>query len=447
MENVTPNAAIAAHIKPPSVYQLYGMPWYYFAIFGVAVLIATYLGLLPKGMIGAFPLMIVIGAIFNEIGDKTPFINTFLGGGAIVVIFGSAALATYELLPKDALSTMDVFMKDGGFLDFYIASLITGSIMGMNRQLLIKAAFRYLPVILGAVALALSLGTLVGYLTGYGTQKTLFFVAIPIMGGGMGAGAVPMAKIFGEGLGQDPAVILSLMVPAVAMGNALSIVLGGLLDRLGKIKKSICGDGQLMPLNDNDANEESENFNTFKILRDKLVLTQLGTGLLIATTFFSVGALINYCLPAIHGYAWMILAVAMVKVFGLLPQKFEICCYQWFQFVMSNLTSVLLVGIGVAYTNLNAVGSAFSGQYMLLVAVTVFGGLIGAGLIGKLVGFFPIEAAITGGLCMSNMGGTGDVAVLSAAKRMELMPFAQISSRIGGAFMLILASVVMRIAT
>ena len=141
----------------------------------------------------------------------------------------------------------------------------------------------------------------------------------------------------------------------------------------------------------------------------------------------------------------MIISVAVVKALGLLPQKFEICCYQWFQFVMKNLTGVLLVGIGVAYTDLNQIASALTIQYIFLVMVTVIGAILGAGIVGKFVGFFPIDSSITAGLCMANMGGTGDVAVLSAADRMELMPFAQISSRIGGAFILFLSTFILKI--
>jgi CCS family citrate carrier protein len=428
-----------------SSFKIFGMPYIYFAIFSLVIIVLLYLGKLPKGMIGAFPLMIIMGAFLGLIGDKTPIIKSFLGGGAVVIIFGSAALSTFKVLPEYCIDIMTTFMKGGGFLDLYIAALITGSIMGMNRQLLKKAAIRYLPVIIGGVIVSLSLCALVGHLTGYGAKKALLFISIPIMGGGMGAGAVPLSKIFGESLGTDPASMLSVMVPAVALGNALAIVMGGMLDRIGKIVKPLSGEGQLMKTGVKEAKSDLDLSPEAKADRERFDLVQMGSGLFIATCFFGFGALLNYFIPAIHGYAWMIISVAVIKLLGILPSRFETCCWQWFQFVMTNLTGVLLVGIGIAYTNLAEVYAAFSTQYLLLVSVTVIGSIIGAGLVGKIVGFFPIESAITGGLSMANMGGTGDVAVLSASKRMELMPFAQISSRLGGAFMLILSSVILQI--
>jgi Na+/citrate or Na+/malate symporter len=437
-------------------FQLYGMPWYFFIVFSVAVLAATYMGKLPKGMIGAYPLMIVLGVFLGLAGDYTPIVKTFLGGGAIIIIFGSAALSTnfgtkenpFLLLPEAAVNVIKNFTVGEGFLDFYIASLITGSIMGMNRKLLIKAAVRYLPAIFGGVLAAIILGGIVGALSGYGARQAILYICIPIMGGGMGAGAVPLSKIFGESLGQDPGVMINIMIPAVALGNALSIVAGGLLNRLGKIKTSLTGgmgaNAQLMKVQGPEADALKLD-PEYKNAREAIDLIQMGAGLMIAMTFFAFGMIINKFIPSIHNYAWMIISVAVVKALGLLPQKFEICCYQWFQFVMKNLTGVLLVGIGVAYTDLKQIALAFSGEYLLLVFVTVLGAILGAGVVGQRVGFYPIDSAITAGLCMSNMGGTGDVAVLSAANRMELMPFAQISSRIGGAFILILSSVLLQI--
>ncbi|MDR1379474.1 MAG: 2-hydroxycarboxylate transporter family protein [Synergistaceae bacterium] len=438
-----------AGIQKRTSFQLYGLPWSFFTIFAVMILAAVYLGKLPKGMIGAFPLMIVLGTVFGVIGDKLPFVSTFLGGGAIVIIFGSAALNTFKLLPEAAINIMHDFEVAEGFLDFYIASLITGSIMGMNRKLLIKAAIRYLPAILGGLLIAIILGGVVGAVSGYGASQAILFITIPIMGGGMGAGAVPLSRIFGETLGRDPAEMINMMIPAVALGNALSIVAGGLLKRLGKAIPSLTGgtgvNAQLMQLKGAEAAKELAIDPAYQKARDSIDLAQMGAGLFIATTFFAFGAIVNKFIPAIHSYAWMIISVAAVKALGLVPQKFEICCYQWFQFVANNLTGVLLVGIGIAYTDLEQIAQAFSFQYILLVFVTVLGAVLGAGMVGKLVGFFPIDSAITAGLCMSNMGGTGDVAVLSAADRMELMPFAQISSRIGGAFILILSSILLQI--
>ncbi|MDR2467757.1 MAG: 2-hydroxycarboxylate transporter family protein [Spirochaetaceae bacterium] len=433
-----------ANQEKKQTFQLFGIAWYYFVLFGAIVLTAVFLGKLPKGMIGAFPLMIVIGTIYGKLGDNAPFIKTFLGGGAIVTIFGSAALVTFKILPEAAIKTMQNFMADEGFLDFYIAALITGSIMGMNRKLLIRSALRYFPALAGGIALALLFVAITGAVTGYGAKEAVFFIGIPIMGGGMGAGAVPLSRIFSESLGKPQGEMIGIMIPAVALGNAFAIICGGLLDRLGKTAKSLSGNGKLMQTSA-EAIKELEPDPTYIKARDTLNLTQIAAGLFIATSFFAFGALLNKAFPAVHSYAWMILSVALVKAFGLFPQKFEICCYQWFQFVMNNLTGVLLVGIGIGYTDLNQIATALTPQYVALVTVTVLGAIIGAGALGKLVSFYPIESAITAGLCMANMGGTGDVAVLSAARRMELMPFAQVSSRLGGAFILIFSSLALQL--
>ncbi|PKM70620.1 MAG: citrate:sodium symporter [Firmicutes bacterium HGW-Firmicutes-18] len=411
-----------------------------FGALTAVVLIGTYMGVLPKGMIGAFAIMMIIGAILNEIGTHLPIVRSYLGGGPIVIIFGSAALATYKVLPEATTEIIRNFMVGEGFLDFYIAALIAGSILGMNKQLLIRAAVRYLPAIIGGVLVALAAVGLVGALIGYGATEAILYIGVPIMGGGMGAGAVPLSNIFGEALSREPADVLSVMIPAVAMGNAMAIVAGGLLNRLGKKKPALTGEGELI-IGSSNRQQQAD----IKETRAAISLEMLGKGLLFAVTFFVLGRIIGKFVPSIHSYAWMIIAVAIAKVTGIVPAEYEESAYQWFQFIMKNLTPTLLVGIGVAYTNLQQVIDAFTLQYVLLVGVTVLGAIIGSGVVGRLVGFYPIESSITAGLCMANMGGTGDVAVLSAADRMDLMPFAQISSRIGGAFMLILASFLIRL--
>ena len=63
--------------------------------------------------------------------------------------------------------------------------------------------------------------------------------------------------------------------------------------------------------------------------------------------------------------------------------------------------------------------------------------------VGRWVKLYPIEAAIVNA-CHSGQGGTGDVAILTAANRMQMMPFAQIATRIGGAITVTLALIALR---
>ena len=454
--------------KEKKPFQLFNLPLPVFGIITLVTIAATYLGMLPVGMTGCFLFMIVLGTILGWIGDHTPIIKDFLGGGAIVCIFGSALLVYFGILPAaktvdgetvynmtlpfgklDLVGGITKFFKgDGAFLDWYIAALITGSILGMNRKLLMKAAARYFPAIFGGLICAFGLCCGIAAIMGYPVMNALLLIALPIMGGGMGAGATPLSKIFESSSAMTAEQALSVMTPAVAIGNAVSIVLAGVLVKV--IKGKMNGKGSLMQAGSIDP-KELEISPEMQAKRDNLSLTNMGIGLLTSGAFFAWGFILAGAWKAlgtgitIHAYAWMIITVAICKITNILPERIEIACYQWFQFIMKNLTNMLLIGIGICYLEIGTVISSFSVTYLLLCAATCIGAFVGAAFIGKLVGFYPFESGVTAGLCMSNMGGTGDVAVLSAANRMELMPFAQISSRLGGAIILLLASLMLSV--
>lgn len=100
-----------------------------------------------------------------------------------------------------------------------------------------------------------------------------------------------------------------------------------------------------------------------------------------------------------------------------------------------------MVGVG-ADTNIIELLDAITLGNVVIALAVVIGAIVGSALVGYLVGFYPIDSAITAGLCMANRGGSGDLAVLGASKRMSLMAYAQLSSRLGGGMVLIIGSIV-----
>lgn len=68
-----------------------------------------------------------------------------------------------------------------------------------------------------------------------------------------------------------------------------------------------------------------------------------------------------------------------------------------------------MVGLGFDF-DLGELVAACSPANLIIAAVIVLGAILGSALVGKLVGFYPIDAAVTAGLCMANRGGAGDIA-------------------------------------
>lgn len=366
--------------------KIMGMSLPVYIIAAFVILYAAMTGILPENMVGALAIMMVLGSALNLMGNKIPIIRSYLGGGAVFCIFASSALATFGILPTAVVENCKDFMNNVGFLDFYIAALITGSILGMNRDLLKKAAVRFLPISFLSMACAILMAGLMGIITGRGFGQTILYIALPMMSGGMGAGVIPLSGIYAGATGADSAQIISQMIPASAVGNVLAIICAALIAKIGTIVPAINGNGELMPSKDEKRSGKE------------------------------------------------------MKLAGIIPAKYEEAAVQWSQFVMKNFTSALLAGIGIALLDLKVLGAALTPEFMLITVVIILTVALCDGLFGKFVGFYPVEAAITAGLCTNSMGGTGNIAVLSASDRMGLIPFAQMATRLGGALVLISAS-------
>ena len=162
-------------------------------------------------------------------------------------------------------------------------------------------------------------------------------------------------------------------------------------------------------------------------------------------TVFAVGRLFSKVLlptvfgAQIHNFAYSIIFVVILAALGIIPKNIRVAAKQVQGFMVSVVGMLTMVGMGVDF-DLAELVCAASPSNLLIAAMIVLGAILGSALVGKLVGFYPIDAAITAGLCMANRGGSGDIAVLGAANRLELISYAQLSSRVGGGIVLIIAS-------
>ena len=134
----------------------------------------------------------------------------------------------------------------------------------------------------------------------------------------------------------------------------------------------------------------------------------------------------------------MIIIVFILKAFNAVPKPLENCVVMFNQVIMTNLTHAVLAGIGLSLIDLTTLAKAMTWQFILLSLTSVVAMGLASALIGKLVGLYPVETAIGSGMINNSMGGTGNIAVLSASDRMEMIAFAQMANRLSGAIILIL---------
>ena len=443
MESQTAQASATSHagtspVARPSLmskFTIGGAPLPMFVAIAVITGLAAATGRLPADMIGGFAVLMIAGMLLGEIGGAIPVFK-HIGGPAILCLFVPAALLGNGWMDDAILKSITVTMKTANLQYLYIACLVAGSMLGMNRKILIQGFLKmFVPLLIGTLA-AIAAGCLAGLLFGYSPRHTFFYIVIPILGGGIGEGILPLSIGYSEITGQAQGHLIATMVPAALIGNVVAILAAGLLKRFGEKRPQYNGNGTLVRSGEDRALLDAQH------AEPALDLRLMGHGLLLACTLFILGALLAP-VTGIPGPVLMIVAAAVLKVARVIPASMETGAYQIYKFMSTNLTFAILVGLGTLFVSWDKLVGAFSTAYFVICASTVIAMVISGFFVGMWLKMFPVESAIVTA-CHSGLGGTGDVAILSSSNRMGLMPFAQISTRIGGAGMVVIATLLMK---
>ena len=382
-----------------------------------------------KGEISIMIAVLVIGGFTcAEIGKRTPVLRN-IGAAAIFATFIPSALAYYKLLPPQIEKSVVEFTKYTNFLYLFIACIIVGSILGMDRKVLVKGFLKiFVPLAVGSIAAGI-VGTLVGTLLGLGAYHTFFFVVVPIMAGGVGEGAIPLSIGYSEILGQPQGDMFAQVLPPVMLGSLTAILLSGTLNFIGKRYPHLTGEGRLQPGEHDDMNVADEDAEDEK--GHAIDVSTVAAAGLAAITLYLMGVMCHrlFGLPA--PVAMLFLAV-LAKLTSAVSPHLQRGGFVVYKFFSTAVTYPLLFAIGVSMTPWDKLIAAFNLPNLITIISTVVTLMATGAFVGRLLGMYPIEAAIINA-CHSGQGGTGDVAILTAANRMQLMPFAQIATRIGGA--------------
>ena len=375
------------------------------------------------------------GFACGEIGKRLPIVGK-MGAAAICATFIPSALVYYHLLPDEVVKATTSFYKTSNILYLYICFIIVGSILSMDRKTLIQGFTKiFVPMSCGALA-GMSVGTLVGVLVGKTAFDTFFFIVLPCMAGGVGEGASPLSIGFSEIFNQDQGEVFGRIIPMVMMSNVTAIVMAGSLNMLGKKRPHLTGEGRLFPGNGAD-----EIVASTQATSGSFEVTGLAAAALMAILLYMVGVLgfRVFGLPAPVG---MLFVAVIVKLTQAASPELNDGARTIFKFFQTSVTYPILFAVGVAITPWEKLVSAFALDNILIIVSTVATVVCTGFFVAKKIGMNPVDVAVVS-CTQCGQGGTGDVAILTSANRMQLMPFAQIATRIGGAINVTLALVVL----
>lgn len=414
--------------------KICGLQLKYFAPIFIILLVATFTGTLNHDVVGGMAFLFLFGGFFAYIGSIIPIFGSYMGGAVLLPLFGGSALVYFHLVPDFLLKNISGIMSSGA-INIFIAAIVVGSILSMDRETLIAVSVRLLPCIIVTLLFAVVFMYVGTIITGKSVLDGLFNVGLPNYTGGSSGALVVVPTIYSGIFHHPVGQYAGKLIVFMNISNLICIIFSGFLNRYGKKHPKLTGNGVLMKSSKKQIKKVEK---TNHAMDGNL--KKLGIGFIISLIFLIVGSILESLVPQLNFIAWAAILVILVKVSGFFSDEVCRCSEYWQQFMVGNFLYVLITGVGIASLNLEQLASYFTISNFLIILLGVVGSLVGSLISGKFFHFYPIDAMIGIGANMGTVGGSGAVATLTTSERMELMPFAIISNRIGGAIMVVLLS-------
>lgn len=127
----------------------------------------------------------------------------------------------------------------------------------------------------------------------------------------------------------------------------------------------------------------------------------------------------------------MLMLAVLMKMLKVVLLTMELGARWVYRFFAAVCTYPLIFTVGVVLTPWKPLVAAFSLAICITILATVLTLAAAGFLVARHSRMYPIKTAIIA-VCHAGSGGTGDVAILTAGRRLNLMATEQVSTKIGG---------------
>lgn len=427
--------------------RIVGLPLKYFIPVLIILLVSMWTGTFLNNVIGGVVFLMMVGGLLSWIGGAIPFVGQYLGGSVLLPLFGGSALVYFGLVPDYLLENLSG-MSSAGAINLFIIALIVGSIFSIDRKMLIETTKKIIPLILGSLLAAIVFMVIASLISGKGILEGVFMVGAPSFTAGSAGTLGIVPEILGEALGEPAASFGGELFVYQNISNILCILAATVLNQIGQRRPELSGEGTLVKVEETEAVETEDIKSEVKeeIVEEEPIpmagnMGRLTSGLIMSLAMVLLGSIVEGILPFMNFIAWASVLAIAFKALGWVDDEQSENSALWQQFASNAFLPSILTLVGITSINLGELGTYFSLSNLFIIAMGLIGALLGSYLVAKMVGFYPIDSMISIGANLPTIGVVGSIQTLTVSNRMDLMGFATVANRVGGAIMTVLLSI------